>query len=332
MSITQKELIIVKLDAIGDYILFRNYLKDIKESGKYRNYNITLVGNLIWRNIAEKFDSEYISEFFWINKSDLNNFEKIKEKNKLLFEKKFDVLVHPTYSRLKKIDDLVNMIQSNEKIAYRSDNSNQIKKDLKVTDSYYTKLLETPHNSLHEFERHKFFFEFLLENKTTTELFLPFRKESEEEYAVLFPGANSKFRRWPIKKFIKIANYLNNVYYLNIKICGSADDCKISDKIQNNTVIPTENLAGKTDITDLIEIIGNSKILITNDTSALHIGAATKTKTVLISSGHTKDRFAEYGYDYIKKLYPLFYIQKLHGLIFTIRVRSVKKKIDELLK
>ena len=63
-----KNLLIVKMDAIGDYILFRNFLKAIKEDKKYSKYKITLCGNSVWKDISEKFDSKVIDEFYWINK------------------------------------------------------------------------------------------------------------------------------------------------------------------------------------------------------------------------------------------------------------------------
>ena len=53
-----KNLLIVKMDAIGDYILFRNFLKAIKEDKKYSKYKITLCGNSVWKDISEKFDSK----------------------------------------------------------------------------------------------------------------------------------------------------------------------------------------------------------------------------------------------------------------------------------
>lgn len=60
--------------AIGDYILFRNFIKVIKESERYKNYSFTLLGNKIWKDIAEEYDNEYIDKFIWIDTN--NSFKK----------------------------------------------------------------------------------------------------------------------------------------------------------------------------------------------------------------------------------------------------------------
>ena len=46
-------LLFLKLDSIGDYILVRNFIQSIKESDKYKDYEITVCGTScgkIWQN------------------------------------------------------------------------------------------------------------------------------------------------------------------------------------------------------------------------------------------------------------------------------------------
>ena len=40
----KRNVLIIFLDAIGDYILFRNFLSEIRESSKFKDYTITLLG------------------------------------------------------------------------------------------------------------------------------------------------------------------------------------------------------------------------------------------------------------------------------------------------
>ena len=66
---TQNEsLLLIKNDEIGDYILFRNFLKDIRKSKKYEGYQITLLGNIIWKQLFDEFDNAYVDEVIWIEK------------------------------------------------------------------------------------------------------------------------------------------------------------------------------------------------------------------------------------------------------------------------
>ena len=45
-------LLIIRLDAIGDYLLFRNFLSVIRASRKYKDYEITLCGNIVWKDLS----------------------------------------------------------------------------------------------------------------------------------------------------------------------------------------------------------------------------------------------------------------------------------------
>ncbi|WP_431199785.1 hypothetical protein ACRQ5D_13095 [Mucilaginibacter sp. P25] len=59
-------ILIVRLDALGDYILFRNYIKCIKHAPKFKSYKLTLLGNIAFKDIAEAYDKDVIDEFIWI--------------------------------------------------------------------------------------------------------------------------------------------------------------------------------------------------------------------------------------------------------------------------
>ena len=59
-------VIIVRPDNIGDYILFRNFLPYISTSEKFQK-PLILIGNKVWRDLAEHFDQPFIHRFIWVN-------------------------------------------------------------------------------------------------------------------------------------------------------------------------------------------------------------------------------------------------------------------------
>src|SRR6187551_3084381 len=61
----RKKILIIKTDAIGDYVLFRNYLEVIRHAEKYKDYEIDLLGNAAWQDIALWFDKPFVSKFFF---------------------------------------------------------------------------------------------------------------------------------------------------------------------------------------------------------------------------------------------------------------------------
>ena len=68
-TFTPHTLLIIKPDAAGDYILMRNFLHSIRTSKRFEGYQITFLGNAVYRNLAMHFDEAEIDEFIWINKT-----------------------------------------------------------------------------------------------------------------------------------------------------------------------------------------------------------------------------------------------------------------------
>ena len=67
-----KRVLIVRLDAIGDYILWRNCLRFLRNCAKYRDVHLTVLGNPAWRALAETFDKDCADEWIWAeNRDDL---------------------------------------------------------------------------------------------------------------------------------------------------------------------------------------------------------------------------------------------------------------------
>ena len=67
-----KRVLIVRLDAIGDWILFRNVLSHIRRSAKYRDAELTVFGNPAWKGVAELLDGDSADHWIWCdNRNDL---------------------------------------------------------------------------------------------------------------------------------------------------------------------------------------------------------------------------------------------------------------------
>ena len=66
-----KTLAIIKLDAIGDYVLWGNFIEVIKNDKNYADYKITLCANPSYQDLAVMLDGEFIYEFIWIDKDRL---------------------------------------------------------------------------------------------------------------------------------------------------------------------------------------------------------------------------------------------------------------------
>lgn len=316
---TQKNtLLIVRIDAIGDYILFRNFIKIIKESERFKNYSITLLGNSIWRELAEELDHKYIDKFIWI---DVNNFFKKSEwlqTISLLFKLHFtgfETILIPKDTRNWRSEFIVNHTGAINILMEKNNSFISENGSGKIEESSHIGSVNNNQTPLFQFYRNKFFTEELI--RSSIQIQKPFieevRKEKlngimKGEYIIVFPGASDIKKMWSAENFGNLCKKIIEDKNIDILVCGSKSDKEAAKKIKN--ISGNQSIKDKTrdgSLLELVELISNAKLLITNDTCALHIGAALNTKTICITNGLHFGRFHPYPEnmsDYVKTLYP----------------------------
>ena len=99
------------------------------------------------------------------------------------------------------------------------------------------------------------------------------------------PGSSyGNAKRWYPEEFAKLAIDLSTKY--DIIIFGGEKEKDIADDIEkylvSNVVMNYQNLAAKTSINELIDIIGSLDLFITGDSGPMHVAAALKITTVSI--------------------------------------------------
>lgn len=325
-KVTMKErtLLLIRLDAIGDYILFRNFIESIKKSTQYRNYKITLCGNKIWKELSEIFDQEYVDDFIWIDRKKFYN--EVSYKFNLLrqiHERGFEVTIEATYSReILYGDAIVRAANSRTSIgSIGSKEKHVVWKRKLLTDRIYSQLISLSTDSLFEFYTNKEFFSAIVNeqlNIVKPELSVNGIQKSEKirnKYVVIFPGTNEISRMWPSANFKEIADYLWQSYSYDIVLSGSKNESYLFDLIGNNFERRFVNLFGNT-LTELTRLIADAQLVISNDTSAVHISAAVNTPVICISSGQYFGRFQPYPQEVFAKafsIYPPAVMNELHN-------------------
>lgn len=300
-KITPTTLLLVRVDAIGDYILFRNFLPVIRKY--YADYRITLCGNEAWKELAETYDCSYVDDFIWVNMSSFYN-DLPYRKNVLsdVATRGFEVALQPTYSRRLFLGDaIVKASGAPTRIGSQGDMSNELLKIFKrIGDSYYTHLVPAEENILFEFNRNAEFLSNLLKEDLDVPLFLQARKDTRDKYVVLFPGASLPERKWSAAYFGLVAAYIKG-QGRRIVIVGSSDDSAAAASIIE--VAGAEmitDMTGQTNLVDFCSIIATAGLVVTTLSSAVHIAAATHTPTICIFVDYQLGRFAPYP----KKQYP----------------------------
>lgn len=306
-------ILIVRPDNIGDYILFRNCLPYIRRSSKLKNHKITLLGNLAYRSIAETLDNDFIDIFIWINnelyyKKNISGLIFTIRTNLQLFKKNYNYIFYPVFSRTNMYDELIMKLNANEKITCSGDSVNK-KNDVDKSDKIYTKIIpNTQKFGVFEFERNKeivsgFLNEKIDINCPVIENLKEYQKHSlPDKFIAVCMEASSMNKRWPEEYFYKLISYITNTIKLPIVLLGLEQQYNslcVYNILQSNIF----DLRGKTTLPETASILSKAECFIGNDSSLIHIAAAVAVKKMIaICYGAYYGRFAPYpsidGCDY----------------------------------
>jgi len=293
----QKKLLLIRIDAIGDFIIFSPMLKYYKKL--YPNYPITLLVNKVNKELAERYFTDEIITF------DRKKFNKnIIYRYKLLLnirKENFDIAIYPTYSKEPWGDYLIKISDAKEKIGFDGEG----KVVNKNNNKYYTRLVKPIPNIITEPERNKEFMEALgakvddcipsftpslKDKKKATEILLK-HGLIDSKFVVICLGARLESKVWALKKYSKIIDWLKKEKNIESVICGSENEKHLSEKIK----VDFSNIIGETTLPVLGAILEKSVLYIGGETGIVHLASAVGTPTVCIMGGGHFNRFFPYG-------------------------------------
>ena len=121
------------------------------------------------------------------------------------------------------------------------------------------------------------------------ELYMPVRGASEEKVRNIFtenglsendiiialnPAASCASKRWPEKKFAELGDKLADKYKVRIVIVSGAEDKVYADSVSRLMRSPSLNLSGITTVSDLASVLKRAALFISNDSGPVHMACA----------------------------------------------------------
>lgn len=128
-----------------------------------------------------------------------------------------------------------------------------------------------------------------------TQKILAEHQVNKDNYAVFVPAATVEAKHWPVENFAVLAEKVYAKYQCSIVATGTESESQIAEKLQELTDISIVNLAGKTNIRQLIALLAGAKIVVSGDTGPAHIAAALGVPMVLIFGFTNPSRVEPYG-------------------------------------
>lgn len=296
-----KRVLIVKLDAIGDFILWLDVAKELRKVYPPNEYEITLLGNKLWTDLAKSLP--YFDEVLDIDRNSFfkqtSNFNKLLEK---IYSVKFDVVLHPVYSREFLFGDVfVLACDAKQKIGMQGDGINLSWWQKRIGALFYTDLIPKLINQVNELEHNALLLRWLgladfkagIPNLRGVIELTSLRLA--DDFFLVIPGAGAHLRMWPTSNFVALIEKVHSLTGLTAVICGSQAEEKLGLAIEMGTVAPIINLIGQTSIVEFAAVVAKARFIIANETGAVHIAAVFGAPAVCIVGGGHFGRFIPYG-------------------------------------
>lgn len=260
-------ILLVRLDAIGDWILFRNALRALRKSRRYAGTHWTILGNPAWRGLADAFDKDLADEWIWVERRG-NLFRKGYENilpravwhrrvartqgrlRERLLANRFDEVLSLQCNRDPLLDELVAGLAPSV-VGVRAED---------LDSSMYTRLLD-PGPEPFVFLRNRSLVSTLTGEPCDVPLTLDLPDPPARENRVLFfTGASHWTRRWPRRRWRELTRLL-------------PPGLEAVEAPQNRS------------LPEFARLVASCKAVVTNDTMALHLAAALDVPVVGIVNG-----------------------------------------------
>lgn len=293
---------LMRLDAVGDYFLWRRSARDLIEHYRGREQQVVLIGNEAWAEFAAS--DLRIPLALVINRRKFGNDLRYRWRVvRQLCSLGLDTIISPVFSRELLCEDaLVRVSGARNRIGFSGDLSNEFAGERARGDGWYSSLVPAATAPLMEIARNReFVLNFLGQRgddlhsvhfEVSCDLHCPL--DLPTDYVVVVPGASRATKRWPVDKFAALANRLLEFHKLNIVICGSPDEVGLARQIEEKLPDKVLNLTGRTNLKTLVGIIKRAQLVVANDTSAIHIASALNVPSLAIVGGGHFGRFLPY--------------------------------------
>ncbi len=289
----RRGLAIIRMDGIGDMVLFRQSLDHYSEAFSVDKSEITIIGCNSWETISDEIFTGYkvlcINEHAYARK--LLYRLKINLKMRLLSP---ETVVSDAFFRRALMSDSLAWVTGAPKtyVSYPYI-SERTRSEFTYYLSLATDVIDTGLYPIHELVRHAAFISyFCFEPVKVLPPVLNWRTKAPKlavtgPYVVLNPGSNEYGRRWPLEGYVDLSKWLvkNGV---SVVFVGKVDEKPATNLILEVVKDPNIlDMIGKTDLPELMDILNYAALVVTNDTGPMHLAIGLGAPTVaIIGGGH----------------------------------------------
>lgn len=296
----RRGLLVVRMDGIGDMVLFRRSLDHYAATFGIGREDITVLGCESWAPLADVALAGYrvvtIDEHAFARRP-LYRFRVSLMVRGLAAA----VAVCDSYFRRPLMaDSLVLASGARRKIVSLPYVNEATRAEFTYYLSQFDQVVNTGVYPTHEVVRHYRFLSVLAGRELAPEPpALPWRRapapvEAGPPYVVLTPGSNEPGRRWPFANYVALASRLVERGF-RVFFVGSADERPPAADLDSVRHRPgMSDLYGRTSLPQLMDLMTSAAAVVSNDTGPAHLAIALGAPTVVIVGGGHFESFVPY--------------------------------------
>ena len=287
----RRGVLVVRMDGIGDMVLFRTALDHYAEAFGVGKSDITVLGCASWGGIAAEVFAGYRVEIIDEHAYARQPLYRFRVS---LWVRRLAPAVAVCDSYLRRAlmaDSLVWMSAAPRQVVSLPYVNEPTRPEFKYYLSQVDEIVNTGVYPVHEVVRHYRFVSALVgRDVAPAPPRIPWRDakppiDDGAPYVVLNPGGNEPGRRWPFSGYREMAERLLATGY-RVVLVGSAEekpeDDAFADLAGRAGVI---DLAGRTALPGLLDVMKHAAAVISNDTGPAHVSIALGTPTVVVVGG-----------------------------------------------
>ena len=122
----------------------------------------------------------------------------------------------------------------------------------------------------------------------------------DKKVVVLAPGSKWFTKQWPVEYFNKLAESLKKLSNVRLIVVGGKDEINLP--IEKENII---DMRGKTSLLELADILSRADVVVTNDSSPIHIASAFKKPKIFALFGPTIEKFGFFPWSLNSKVFQV---------------------------
>jgi ADP-heptose:LPS heptosyltransferase/tetratricopeptide (TPR) repeat protein len=304
-----REVLIVRLDAIGDNFLFQDSLRKLKSI--LPQADITIATYQENRPIYER--CPFVNHAWFLDRESFATKPSYREAylNKLQSRTApWDLVFNPLFSREPLSEELVRVLPARIKLGVGGDHSNIAPALAGKTSGYYSALLPVDLSVVrHELHRHNEICSLLGSDDATVAVKAPLGDEDRafaanliqnfglERFGVVFPGTKggaASLKYWGTENYASLLERLEEEQGCELLLICGPDEEPIESAITSSSRSRPRVFRGDLSLWQVAAILERAAFYVGSDTSVAHISASVGAPTFVILGGGHFGRFFPY--------------------------------------